>query len=918
MKWIRRPQDDRDLDDEIRFHLDQEAQLLTERGKSPQEASHAARRAFGSVTLAKETTRAVWVPTAIEQFFQDVRLGWRIFTSSPGLSATAVLLIALVIGGNTTVFSISHGILAKPAPGVTAPRLVTVSWVDDKGRVEPFNSYEAYDSFRRNSTRLERVLGWDTDRATLHYERGSFAIQRSYASPNYFETLGAHFQKGRSFTEQEAESGAFGLMVVISHHAWVHYFERQEDILGKSVMLNDQPATIVGVAAPPFRGSLFVPPADLWVPLGARSGARSDMGVGMIGRLAPGISIAQAHAELSALWSQAQAANPNLPQNLKLTLVRYSANAGGNSLVSARGGTFLAIFSVVTAMTLLIVCANVANLLVARAAVRQRELSLRQSLGASRARIFRAQLSEGLALSVVAWVAACLFAWGTTKAVSGFATPTTQGMATMPDFTPDWTVIGYALVLAVACTLVCSFAPALRACRQQLLPSLKAGEQAVIQGRSKLTSGLVILQLAFSVLLVTSAGLAYRSMFLIGEFEPGFDTRNLLLVTVNTSASANSAAANIALLDTLAEKLQQVPGVLRVSYARNPPRRYWGSVAVVLPGSPQQPIRAESTRIGAGYLKLFDVAAVAGRDFTREDQRRSTPGILISRNLAERLWPEQSPLGRTLIVNKQEREVVGVAPDVFFSGFRREHPGFVMSSAHQEPMEPGEATIYVKFTGALDTIGPAITRTLQQVDARTPVAFMRTWDTQVYSAIWPIRVLTTLLMLFAGGSLFIAAIGQYAVVSFDMRRRVREVGLRMALGASSRQVLTRVLREGLTLTAIGLALGFVLSLGVGTVLGAALYGITATDSVTYAGVFALLSGASLVACYLPARQAARINPDRCPQNRLSHRCGARKIGVGCDFYEMVNRPTPFISTEPRSPSCRYARVDHPARCRARV
>jgi putative ABC transport system permease protein len=175
-------------------------------------------------------------------------------------------------------------------------------------------------------------------------------------------------------------------------------------------------------------------------------------------------------------------------------------------------------------------------------------------------------------------------------------------------------------------------------------------------------------------------------------------------------------------------------------------------------------------------------------------------------------------------------------------------------------LEPGEATLYVRYSGGLDTIGPAITRTLQQVDARTPVAYMRTWDTQLYSAIWPIRVLTTLLMLFAGGSLFIAAIGQYAVVAFDMRRRVREVGLRMALGASSRQVLTRVIREGFTLTALGLVLGFVLSLGAGTALGAVLYGITATDPVTYAAVFALLSAASLLACYLPARQAARINP----------------------------------------------------------
>lgn len=866
---IRRSQDDRDLDDEIRFHLAQETRLLIERGESHAEAHHAATRAFGNIALAKEETRAVWISTSVEQFVQDVRFGWRIFRSAPGLSTTAVLLIALVIGGNTTVFSIAHGILAKPAPGVTAPRLVTLSWIDDKGRVEPFNSHVAYDAFRRNSTRLERLLGYHTDRATLNHDSGSYAIQRAFVSPNYFETLGAHFERGRSFTEREADSGAYGLMAVISHHTWVSYFQRDEDVIGRAVMLNDRPATIVGVVAAPFRGSLFVPPADVWIPLNAalttQSGGRpqpnrTDIGVGMVGRLAPGVSIAQAHAELTALWSLAQANHPDLPRHMKPTLVRYSANAGGNSLISTRGGTFLTIFSIVTAITLFIVCANVANLLVARAAIRQRELSLRQSLGASRVRIFRAQLAEGLALSVVAWLTACLFSWGTTKAVSGFLAPTTQGIATMPDFTPDWTVIGYALLLAIACTVACSFAPALRACRQQLLPSLKAGEQAIIQGRSTLTRGLVTLQLAFSVLLVTSAGLAYRSTFLMADFDSGFDTHNLLLVTVNTSASARTASANVALLETVSDKLRQVPGVTRVTYARSVPREFWPSVPVTLPGAPQEEFRAESSRVGPGYLSVFGAAPLAGGDFVREDQRRSLPGILISQNLADRLWPAQSPLGRTLIVSKQEREVVGVMPNLFVSGFRRDHPGFVILSAQQEPFEPGEATLYVRYSGALDTIGPGITRALRQVDTRTPIAYMRTWDTQLDSATWPIRVLTTLLMIFAGGSLFIATIGQYAVVAFDMRRRVREVGLRMALGASSRQVLTRVMREGLALTVVGLSLGFLLSLGAGTVLGAALYGITATDPMTYAGVFALLSGASLLACYLPARRAARISP----------------------------------------------------------
>ncbi len=867
--WLRRAQDERDLDDEIQFHLAREAELLSERGAPRDTARWAAKRAFGNVSLAKETMRGVWISTAVEQLVHDLRIGCRIFSTAPGMSAAAVVLIVLVIGGNTTVFSIAHGILTKPAPGVTAPRLVTLSWIDEKGWVDPFNSYAAYDAFQESATTLESLLGWDMDRATLSHDDGSYALHRAFVTPSYFETLGVRFEKGRSFTKSEADSGAFGTLAIISHHAWQSYFHGAEDIVGKPVMLNNQPATIIGVVTGPFRGMLLVPPADLWVPLSAVAatqsagrpfGNRSDMGVGITGRLAPGVSREQAHAELSAIWSRLQTADPRLNQKVKLVLAPYSVTAGGNSLVSQNGGTFLAIFSVVTLMTLLIVCANVANLLVARAVVRQRELSLRQSLGASRVRIVRALLAEGLALSVAAWIAACLFAWWISKSIGGFLTPTTQGMAAMPDFTPDWTVIGYALVLAIVCTVICTVAPAIRACRQELVPSLKAGEQAIVRGRSKLTGGLVVLQLAFSVLLVTSAGLAYRSLFRIGEFDAGFDTRDLLLVTVNTAGSAADRSQNAALLERLSASVAEVPGVAQVAYARGAPREFSGTAPVGLPDGSSTGIRAESTRVGPHYLRLLGVTPVVGRDLGPEDRFRSTRSALISRNLAEKLWPGQSPLGRTLLFERQEVEVVGVAPNIFFSGFRREHPGMVLLSAQQDPFQPGEATLYVKCAGDLDGVSAAITRQLRRTNAQTPIASMRTWDAQIDSTTFPIRVLTTLLMLFAGVSLFIAAIGQYAAVSFDMRRRTRELGLRIALGASARQVMASALRDGFTLTAVGLVIGLAMSLAAAAILGGALYGVSATDPLTYIAVSALLSAASLIACYLPAHRASRINP----------------------------------------------------------
>ena len=853
MRWLRKAPDERDLEAEITFHLEQEAQLRADRGETLDAARTGARRAFGSVALATEKTRAVWAWTALEQLLQDVRFGCRILTKSPALSAAAVLLIALVIGGNTTVFSMANGFLTKPAQGVTAKGLIAVAWSADQGLTHPYNALVVFENFRDHASTFERVLAYDTDRQTLNHGSGAYAVQSATVSANYFETLGVRIARGRVFRDGEAAA-------VISHFVWQSHFQGAEDVIGMPVTLNGRPATVVGVTVEGFRGTTIAAAADVWVPL-----ERADRGVAMIGRLASGSSIEQARAELSALWSNLQAANPTLDQRARLVLVPYSINAGTGNLVDHRLGQFLAIFSMVTLITLLIVCANVANLLVSRALIRQRETALRQSLGASRWRIVRAQLAEGLTLSVVSWAAACLWAWWVTRGISGYLAPNAQGTSVMmPDFTPDWTVLAYAFVLAVLCTVICSMAPVLRTWRQALLPSLKAGEQAVIQGRSRLSRTLVVVQIAFSVLLVTCAGLAFRSIFQIGTFSSGFDTRQIVLVTVNTAGSAANADANAVLLERLRSRLTTLPGVRQVTYAERPPQERWASSDVTLPGSNEDLADAETNRIGAHFFDVMDVEVLAGRAFVSADRGRTARPAIISQNLAERLWPGESPLGRVFQVEEREQyrdaEVVGVVPHRYFSGFRREPTPFVFFSAEHQPRPPGESALYVRYEGSLDIIGPAIGRALQQEDSRTAIAFIRTWDTQIDSAVWPVRMLTTLLMLFAGGSLLIAAIGQYAVMSFDMRRRFRELGLRIALGASSTQVLSSVLREGFVLTATGLAIGFALSLAVGRLAGGALYGITATDPMTYVGVLGLLSTASLAACYLPARRAARINP----------------------------------------------------------
>ncbi len=856
----------RELDDELRFHLAEEAREQVERGKSEADAMAAARRALGNVARTKEETRAVWVSTRLEQFLQDLRFGFRILTKSPAISLTAIVLIALVIGGNTTVFSIAHGILRKPTPGVHAGDLTTVSWVTADGNVQTHNSYRAYLHFLEHSATVRPLAAVDFQRLTLTQDNGSFAVKATLVSPNYFETLRAYLVKGRTFNANDARLGGSAVLV-IGHHVWQNTFHGADDVVGRTVSLNGRPATVVGVAEPHFRGAWLAELADVWVPLAPerpwlQPNHPSDA-VSMIGRRSPGTSLAEAQAELTTLWTQLQRMQPELNQKLKVRLVPYSATAGGDSVVARNGDRMLAIFSVVTLLTIAIVCANVANLLIARAVVRQRELALRQSLGASRFRVVRGLLAEGLVLSVVAWCAACLFAWWVSRVVIRFIAPPSREPLTLPDLTPDWTVVGYALALALFCTVAVTLGPALYTGKQQLLPFLKLGEQGVLHARSKLSRALVVLQLAFSVLLLTTAGLAYRSVSFEDGFNLGFDSGNILLATVNTAGSTQDAAGDEALLETLRARLQRLPGVETISYVRGVRTSSWLSFPVRTERS-VEPVMAAQNLVGAGYFETVRVTFPAGHDFDALNTSGRRAAV-ITQDLAEALWPGESAVGKILIAGAPDRplraEVVGVVRNAYFGGRgSATHPRYIFFSNHEQPRPPGETTFLIRHTAAEEAVARLVAKALREADARVAIASLRSLNDHFAGEIAPLWILTRLLMFFAAGSLLIAGIGQYSVVAFEGRRRTREFGLRIALGASPERLIASVLSEGFRWAAAGLVLGFALSVTVASLLARVLFGITPTDSATYVSVFALLSGASLTACYLPARRAARTDP----------------------------------------------------------
>jgi predicted permease len=867
--WLRRSKLERDLARELDTHLDIHVNHLIASGLSPEEGRRRARMELGGVDQVKEQVREARAGAWLDQLMHDGRDAFRGLKRTPAVTATAVVLIALVVGGNTSIYSMVHAVLTKPAAGVQGDGLVTLEQLIDGRPVGAEQSYPDFLDYARSTT-LTSMLASQFQRFALTIDEGSYAMRGGLVSDRYFETLGVRLVRGRTFMKSESglASGP-GLVAVVSERVWQTQFRGAEDVIGRSITLNGHPATIAGVAPPQFHGAWLAEMADVWVPLVAYHRVHGTAGkltdrafapMQVIGRLAPGVTLSQARVELATIAGRLQTAFPETNRRRSVGVVAYSLTAGGNSIVATQGSNFLAVFSIVTALTLAIVCANVANLMLGRAVLRQRELALRQTLGASRARILRTLIAEGIMIALAAWLAACIFALAMSKGVIHFFPQNDQGATLLLDLTPDWRVIAYAFALALGGTVAFTIGPAVRAWQQELLPSLKSGELGVVAGRSTLSGALVIVQLGFAVLLLTSAGLAYRSLYMLASMDPGFRKENLVLVNVETTEAATTTETHLALLDRLSERLRAVPGVQSVSYLRP----NWGAQPVRTDAS-QQPLMATTLSVGPGYFAVLGMTPLAGREFSNRQTGRAAQEVLITQHLAESLWPGESPIGRTLQLGMRREpvEIVGEVPNGVFSRLQREtRASYVFRLVQPEPLPRGDMTFtfYVRHAGALDSIAPAIGRAVREVDTRVLITYLRTMEAELDDLASGVRIITIWITLFSIGSLVIAAIGQYAVIAFDMRRRTRDFGVRIALGASYQQILGAVIAQGLRWTGVGLAIGFALSLAAGVALRGLLVGVTPTDGPTYLGVFTLLAGASLVACYLPARRAARIDP----------------------------------------------------------
>jgi predicted permease len=885
---MRRDRLDHELNEEIRAHLEMATRAGIERGLAPDEARAAALREFGNVPLIAQTTREMWPWLRLEQVFQDLRFGARILWHAPGLSAAAVVLIALVIGGNTTIYSMVNSLLVSPAPGVTAERLIVIKQLETGATLsDPFVSFPNYTDYARLSKTLAALAGWRDEPLTLTTDAGNYAVIGGMVTSNYFETLGIGLTHGRALQAgDEASHG--GLVMVISDRLWHDRFGAAADVVGRGTIVNGMPVTIVGVAAPKFGGALRTPDEDVWLPIVAYYRAigrpevltnRAQPAVLIAGRLASGASLSGARAELTTLLAQLHAAYPEsfttysaqgglVPiKNPRVRVSPYSSNA--LLPLADIAPRFLAVFSVITLVTLLIVSANVANLMLGRAVERQRDTAVRQSLGAPRTRLVRMFFAEGATLAVTAWVAACVFAWWTAR---GLLRLIEVRPGLLEDARPDWTFAAYAMLLALAATLAFSIGPGIRAWRLNALPFLKAGEHSVVSGRTRIASVLVVFQFAFSVLLVTSAGLAYRSMSMFDSDNVGFQSNSLLLVTVRaagtrTSVSPQDSATDrdpaFARFERARERLAATSTVEAVTYARRVPGQYFAATVPVWRDNTTSAVQAFVRAVGPDYLRTLGLSAVAGRELTAEDRRGGRRTAVINRRLADELFAGGSPVGHTLKIGSQRApvEIVGVAPDAQFDGPIYDHqPRFVLIAEQQLPGSAAiDLTFLIRHQGTVDAATPIVGRAISEVDASLPIVSISTMDTQLAEVTVFETFLMRLLVSFAAVSLLIAALGQYAVAMFNMRRRTREFGVRMALGASSPRLQSAVIREAFAIAVPGAVIGFALSAAVAVGLRSMLLGVTPVDPPTYIAVAALLMATSVAASIIPAWRTGRVN-----------------------------------------------------------
>ena len=798
----------------------------------------------------------------MNRLWQDLRYGVRMLRRNLGFTVTAVLTLAVGLGVSTSIFTLCYSAVLRPLPIKDPERVVNVyqTTTGSGRRIEGsplFVSYPEYISYRDQTQGWDGLAAYAETRLALS-GGGAESIAGLLVSDNYFSVLGAEAARGRTFAENDCPTPGACPLAVLSYGFWQRHFGGDPNIIGKALPLNRQRLTIIGVAAADFRGTEMAAP-DVWIPLTMQAQLRPGADylplpdcswLKLIGRLKADVSLAQAQAEMSVAAAQADQGVPGRKTSVEVTPGAYLNGPEVRSV----GFKIVIAITILVGLVLLIVCANTANLLLARAASRQREVGVRLALGASRGRLVRQLLTESLMLALLGGAAGLLVAFWLPPLL----------LSALPEagldinLNPDLTVFGYAFFTSLVVGVLFGLAPALQATRLNLVAALK--DEGSVLGRrlsgSRLNSFLVITQVAVSLVLLMGTGLLTRSLQRAQSVDLGFEPQRLLVCSLDIAAQGQNGSGGAALVQQLSEQLRALPGVESVSLAATAPFAGVSYGTIALEGRQKgEEIAVNYNVVSPAYFETLGIPVIEGRPFSEEEARQGQPVAVINAAMAQRCWPGSDPIGRRFRSGSALYEVVGVARNI--SSMR---PGVQDGPYLYTPATPGQQfgpALIVRMTTKSQALAAAVKDLAQSFDKTVPVA-VKPITEYLNRTLRPARSGALLLGALSMQAWVLAMAGVYGVVAYTVSRRTREIGIRMALGARPGNILRLVIRQGLRLILIGIGTGLLLSLAASRILSSALFGLSAFDPLTFVGVSLLVAAVALLACYIPARKATRI------------------------------------------------------------
>ena len=885
---FRRSQFDADLEEEMRLHLELREQERVQTGMTQIDARSAARRRFGNPTVLKEKSHMTWGWQWCEDLLRDIGYGVRAMLRSPGITFVALLSLALGIGANTAIFSLMDAVMLRSLPVQEPGQLVLFGDGTNSGISDDFASRELFSyPFFREMQKKNQVFSDVAGVFSMNHRIHGFVEGRNEAEPmniqlvsgSYFPLLGVHAIAGRTLTEEDDQVKDGNPVAVVSYSWWNGGLSRDTSVLNKKLKIGATIFTIVGIAPPEFFGTKVGDSPDIWIPLSMQKEVPPNYdgytdnfseSLYLIGRLKPGTTMAQAATNVNHLFKQILRGFPDAPlsqenlEKLKKARVELTPMATGLSSLRRKFSEPLKILMTVVGLVLLIACANIANLLLARSTSRAREFAVRQALGARRSRLIRQLLTESLVLALAGGALGVGFAAGASRLLLHMVS---SDQATVPlDVSINIRLLSFTLAITCMTAVLFGMIPAFRATKLQLTESLKDGRgQTGAGARNRLAKALVIGQIAFSLVLLVGSGLFLRSLINLTNVDTGFNKENVLRLQTDASSIgyAYGDSRLLSLYQQIEERVSALPGVRAASFSQFTYNEgSWNGRVSVLGFTVDRERNVKHNVVGNGYFATMGIPLLAGRTFGPQDTATSQKVAVISETMARTMFPNGSPIGHRYGVgglqHANDIEVIGVVKDVKFGSLQEDQQTLDYYPVAQQMRYLND--FEVRYSGDFGAIASAVRHAIHEVDRNLPISNVTTLEEQVGRSITNQRLVAQLSTFFGLLAVFLSCIGIYGLMSYVVTRRTNEIGIRMALGAERSHVRWMVMREILLLVALGIAIGVPAALAGNRLISNMLFGVRPADPASLLAAVGALLVVAAIAGYLPARRASLVDP----------------------------------------------------------